>query len=347
MSKKVDAKRECFVISPIGAEGSDTRQHADIVYECIIKPACEDLFGSDGNLYHPERGDHKSAPGKITDQIYEDILSADLIIVVLTESNPNVYYELAIAQAAAKSVILLLEKGFDVPFDIKDQRIIYYDFDPKSMFHRNYAKQLRNAMNALDDNPKKPVVSFAPHLTPLGNPMQTVGARASEAEDAALNIVSNTDRFFWMMGFSLKGWTMNHDFVSALQAKATILPDGVRTLIISSDNPSMEPSMKSPDIFEAASQSAMVAQKSWKKVFQKLKPKQAELRIAKSKSLNYQIMMSEKEALIIPYLTSRDTLRSPFILAKRGSFYHDAIREEFSFLWEHSVPPKQVKTAKA
>ena len=336
MAKKQKPARECFVISPIGAEGSETRQHADIVYECIIKPACEDEFGSDGNIYRPERGDHKSAPGKITDQIYEDILDADLIIAVLTESNPNVYYELAIAQAAAKPVILLLEKGFDAPFDIKDQRIIYYDFNPQAMFHRSYALQLRNAMNALDDNPRKPVVSFAPHLTPLGNPMQTVGDRASEAEHAASNILRNADRYFWMMGYTMTGWTLNQDFINLLKEKSKTLTDGIRFIVIAPDNPAFAPSMKSKEIFESASQTAEVAKKSWSKEISKLHPKSGELRVSRAKSINYQIMVSEKEGFIIPYLTSRDTLRSPYILSKRGSSYHEAIREEFGHVWDAS-----------
>ena len=35
------ARKRCFVISPIGAEGSPTRQHADDVYDFIIKPALD------------------------------------------------------------------------------------------------------------------------------------------------------------------------------------------------------------------------------------------------------------------------------------------------------------------
>ncbi len=35
------AKRSCFVISPIGAEGSPVREHADEVYDFIIKPALD------------------------------------------------------------------------------------------------------------------------------------------------------------------------------------------------------------------------------------------------------------------------------------------------------------------
>ena len=36
-------KRRCFVISPIGAERSEVREHADDVFEFIIKPAMDQL----------------------------------------------------------------------------------------------------------------------------------------------------------------------------------------------------------------------------------------------------------------------------------------------------------------
>lgn len=317
------------------------RKHADTVYECIICPACQDLgTGSRTPAYHAERGDHKAAPGKITDQIYEDIMRADLIIAVLTGANPNVYYELAIAQSAAKPVILLMEKGFDAPFDIKDQRIIYYDFDPQLIFHQTYVKQLRAAIVALESQRRRPVVPFAPDLAPLGDPMQAVYQRASEAEEDTIRLVSSASRFVWMAGYSLKGWTMNQDFINALKNRMPELEYEFRTLLMSPDNPSMKASMKTDDIFESAAQSTLVAQKSWKRVHDILKGGRSEMRISTHKSINYQMVITDKEALVIPYLTSRDTLRSPYIYARKESFYYEALYEEFEFLWQNSAPPK-------
>ena len=86
----------CFVISPIGAEGSPTRKHMDDVYYCLIKPACDRM---NIDVY---RGDHKARPGRITNQIIRSILDDNLIICVLTGANPNVYYELAIAECAGR-----------------------------------------------------------------------------------------------------------------------------------------------------------------------------------------------------------------------------------------------------
>jgi hypothetical protein len=325
-----------MVISPIGAENSEIRRHADVVFSCIIEPAChidEDLGGSE---YEAERGDHKTAPGKITDQIYEDILGADLIIAVLTGANPNVYYELAIAQSAAKPVILLMEKGFDAPFDIKDQRIIYYDFDPQRIFHKTYVKQLRAAIVSLEMRRARFVVPFAPDLAPLGDPMHAVYQKASEAEEDTVQLLRTAERFVYMAGYALKGWTMNQDFERALKARAPVLHDGVKTMLMSPENPTMGPSMKSDAVFKSAKQSAGAAQGAWQDLLALLPEGKAELRLNLSKSINYQMAISDKEAIVIPYLTSRDTERSPYIYARKGSFYYDALVEEFEFLWENS-----------
>lgn len=118
--------RRCFVISPIGDEGSAIREHADDVFEYIIKPATR-AFG-----IKPLRSDHMSETGQITDQMFREILHADLCIAVLTGYNANVFYELAVAQAAARPTILLIEKGQELPFDVKDLRAIEYSLRPIS-----------------------------------------------------------------------------------------------------------------------------------------------------------------------------------------------------------------------
>ena len=86
--------RRCFVISPIGAEGSPVREHADDVFDFIIKPAMDEL----GITAY--RSDHAQQIDRITDQMFRSLLGEDLCIALLTFHNPNVFYERAIAQAA-------------------------------------------------------------------------------------------------------------------------------------------------------------------------------------------------------------------------------------------------------
>src|SRR6185369_16571231 len=89
-------QRRCFVISPIGAENSEIREHADDVFEFVIQPAMKEL-----GIY-AYRSDHNITVGKITEQMFDSILQEDICIAILTFHNPNVFYELAIAQSAAR-----------------------------------------------------------------------------------------------------------------------------------------------------------------------------------------------------------------------------------------------------
>ena len=116
--------RRCFVISPIGQPDTAVRYHADDVYRFIIRPALE-KFGIE-----PERSDEISESGRITEQMFERIFRADLCVAVLTGFNPNVFYELAVAQCAARPSLLLIEQGLTLPFDVKDLRTIEYQLQP-------------------------------------------------------------------------------------------------------------------------------------------------------------------------------------------------------------------------
>lgn len=129
-------KRRCFVISPIGAEGSEIRAHADDVFRFIIEPAMSD-FGIEA-----VRSDQMHETGRITEQMFREIIQSDLCAVVLTYHNPNVFYELAVAQAAARPAILLAEKGHDLPFDVQDLRTVHYQLQPITRLVDGYYKEL-------------------------------------------------------------------------------------------------------------------------------------------------------------------------------------------------------------
>jgi hypothetical protein len=115
--------KKCFVITPIGSEGSETRQKSDDVLKYIIKPALEEIG------YHVERADESSDSGSISKSIIQNILTNDLVIADLTGHNPNVFYELAIRHATGKPFIQIIEKGEKIPFDVFDIRTISYELN--------------------------------------------------------------------------------------------------------------------------------------------------------------------------------------------------------------------------
>lgn len=72
------------------------------------------------------RGDEKAAQGDIFPHLLRLMVSARIVVANISGRNPNVFYELGIAHALNKRVILLAQSGTDVPFDIQSKRIVFY-----------------------------------------------------------------------------------------------------------------------------------------------------------------------------------------------------------------------------
>jgi hypothetical protein len=106
--------KTCFTIMPYGG-------WFDNYYEIIYKPAIEDA----GCI--PYRADDIYRPGTIVHDIWNYTKKANILLADLTGKNPNVFYELGLAHALAKPVILVTESIEDIPFDLRALRIIEYD----------------------------------------------------------------------------------------------------------------------------------------------------------------------------------------------------------------------------
>lgn len=142
---------KCFIVTQIGENDSDIRRHADGVIESALEPVLQnngiELFVS-----------HRMAnPGSITRQILAHILEDDLVVANLTNLNPNVMYELAVRHAVRKPIILICEIGTKLPFDITDERTIFYTNDMKGVVELkdSFARMLNEALN--DSKPDNPI----------------------------------------------------------------------------------------------------------------------------------------------------------------------------------------------
>jgi hypothetical protein len=93
----------------------------DRYYELIFKPAIEDA------RLTPKRADDLYRPGTIVNDIWSLTNSAKVLLADLTGRNPNVFYELGLAHALAKPVILVTESIEQVPFDLRSIRLLDYD----------------------------------------------------------------------------------------------------------------------------------------------------------------------------------------------------------------------------
>jgi hypothetical protein len=71
--------------------------------------------------YHSE-----SVHGSISEQILNDVLTADLVIADLTELTSNGFYELGVRHSTGLPTVLLAQVGHPLPFDHKDYRFVTY-----------------------------------------------------------------------------------------------------------------------------------------------------------------------------------------------------------------------------
>jgi hypothetical protein len=109
----VGGRKTCFVLMPFASA-------FDAVYKCGIQPAMS------SRPWVCTRADEIHQTHEIIDQIWENILRADLVIADLTGRNPNVFYELGYAHAQNKNTILLTQSIDDVPFDLRHRRLVQY-----------------------------------------------------------------------------------------------------------------------------------------------------------------------------------------------------------------------------
>jgi hypothetical protein len=118
---KPTSSKQCFVIAEIGDPVSEARTRANQFLHHIVIPVVSDCG------YDVTRADLLDNPGTITRQIVQRLLEDDLVIADLTNLNPNVLYELAIRHAVRKPMVQVMAEGQRLPFDILDQRTIFFN----------------------------------------------------------------------------------------------------------------------------------------------------------------------------------------------------------------------------
>ena len=122
--KDTTIKKLCFVVGPIGEEGSDIRTKADWLLRGIIKPTLE------ARGYEVKRADEMPAPGNIDTQVINTVIDAELVVADLSELNANAFYELGLRHMSPnRPVIHMMRKGERIPFDNSSFRTIVFEHD--------------------------------------------------------------------------------------------------------------------------------------------------------------------------------------------------------------------------
>lgn len=106
----------CFVVMPFASM-------FEREYTRVIKPAIESVG------LECVRGDEIYSEQSIVQDIWKSLRTCRVVVAELSGRNPNVMYEVGLAHALGKPIILLTRNQDDVPFDLKSLRYVYYDTD--------------------------------------------------------------------------------------------------------------------------------------------------------------------------------------------------------------------------
>lgn len=121
--KKMDSdnKKTCFFITPIGSKDSEDYKKLEGVKINVLEPVLEE-FGYTIVIAHEIHN-----LGSIGEQVFQEIINANLIISNLTGLNANVMYETAVAHSFGKPTIMICEDTTNLPFDIISERTIFFE----------------------------------------------------------------------------------------------------------------------------------------------------------------------------------------------------------------------------
>jgi hypothetical protein len=142
LTKAISPSATCFVMQPFESPLGD---YFDLIFKPAIEQAGLVAVRADADIF---------GTGKIIDQVWRGINAATVLVAELTSKNPNVFYELGLAHASEKPVILVSSNQADVPFDLRHIRVILYDqSDPfwgKKLIDK-VADNIRSAINNPED----------------------------------------------------------------------------------------------------------------------------------------------------------------------------------------------------
>jgi hypothetical protein len=137
----VAATDTCFVVMPFA---DPIGGYYDDLYKPAIEKAKIKADRADSDIY---------GTGQIVGQIWQGINNARVLIAELTGRNANVLYELGLAHALHKPVVLICSKANeeDVPFDLRHVRVVYYDKDDPFWGQKLIEKIAEKILSVLQD----------------------------------------------------------------------------------------------------------------------------------------------------------------------------------------------------
>jgi hypothetical protein len=166
-----------------------------------LRPVYEDHIAQCARELHLSiaRGDDFFTAHSVMNDIWSAISDARAVIADCTGRNPNVFYEIGLAHAVGKPVVLITQNIDDVPFDIRHLRYIQYDYTPRGM--RIFEKRLADTLRAELSLEKERATIKMPILFMVADESESSRMRLDQefkAIEAALGHQKMSSEFSWM-----------------------------------------------------------------------------------------------------------------------------------------------------
>ena len=148
------ANPTAFIVRPFGTkkEIDFERVHNELIVPALTKAGIEG--DTTGNIVEA---------GNIRQDMFELLLTSDLVIADISIHNANVYYELGIRHALRdENTILIRCRKDEVPFDLKTDRYLAYDLEDLGPAIEMLSKAIEDTLES--DKPDSPVYRMLPGL---------------------------------------------------------------------------------------------------------------------------------------------------------------------------------------
>lgn len=111
---------DIFVVMPF------TKEH-EAIYRDHIAPAITNL-----NLTVARASEYLTV-STIMSEVWNGLCGCGVVLADCSGRNPNVFYEIGVAHAIGKPVVLITSTPDDVPADLRQMRFLRYEFTPRGM----------------------------------------------------------------------------------------------------------------------------------------------------------------------------------------------------------------------
>ncbi len=142
-------RQTCFVIMPFSDTTEDhTEKYWTEHFSTFLRPLIENDSPFEARRSEPLRGD-------ILKQIVTDLVVSPVVVADLTDSNPNVYWELGVRQSFKHCTVTIAQLGTRLPFDVGGKATLFYD--PKDHLQiESFRKPFCKAIQDCIKHPERP-----------------------------------------------------------------------------------------------------------------------------------------------------------------------------------------------